>query len=117
MLGLLKAVFECMVEQRTTHVFAFLSPKLAESYAALGCVSIPLQTRRPSEETVKRRQPMGGYFEKQQVHPVLFDLHEMMIEVGVPFDRDELAFVEEGIREKKAVGSASPNRLSVISPA
>jgi len=116
MLGLLKAVFECMIEQRTTHVFAFLSPKLAQSYAALGCVSVPLETRPPSAETVSRRQPMRGYFENQQVHPVLFDLREMMIQVGVPFDRDELAFVEERMPSRRGLGGESPPRLAVVSP-
>ena len=115
MLAMLKAVFECMIEERTTHVFAFLSPKLAVSYAALGCLSVPLVTRRPSALILRNRQPMKNYFENQDVMPVLFDLHEMMIEVGVPSDRRELGFVcpseEPKTHARAAVSSRSPRPI------
>lgn len=83
MLGMLKAVFEVMIEQRISHVFAFMPPKLATSYAALGCVSVPLRTRPARPETLARRHPMRDYFARQEVAPVLFDLATMMAEVGV----------------------------------
>lgn len=94
MLGMLKAVFECMLEQKVTHVYAFLSPRLAHSYSKLGCVSVPLETKPPSRATMLNRKPMRGYFQSQVVRPVLFDLHDMMLEVGVPIDRAELDFVK-----------------------
>ena len=87
MLGMLKAVFECMLQCGVTHVYAFLSPELARSYARLGCVSHPLVERSPSAATRAARAPMRGYFDRQHAYPVLFDLHEMMVEVGVPIAR------------------------------
>ncbi|MEB2344521.1 MAG: GNAT family N-acetyltransferase [Deltaproteobacteria bacterium] len=92
MLGMLKAVFEVMVEHRITHVFAFLPPKLAASYAALGCVSVPLRTLPPREETLARRRPMRDYFARQPVAPVLFDLGQMLREMGASPDRREAGY-------------------------
>ena len=89
MLGMLKAVFECMLEGGTTHVFAFLSPGLARAYASIGCVSHRLAEHPPSAATRASRAPMRGYFETQHVAPVIFDLAEMMREVGVPVERAE----------------------------
>lgn len=83
MLGMLKAVFEVMIEQRIRQVFAFMPPKLATSYAALGCVSVPLRTRPTRPETLARRHPMRDYFARQEVAPVLFDLATMLVEIGV----------------------------------
>ena len=106
MLAMLKAVFECMIEDRTTHVFAFLSPGLARSYAALGCVSEPLSVRPSTAATRASRAPMRGYFETQQVLPVLFNLQEMMAQVGVPADRPDLDFVDARRREALGVEPA-----------
>ena len=61
-----------------------MPPALAASYSALGCVSIPLATKPPSERTLQNRQIMRGYFEKQTVMPVLFDLRAMLDTVGLP---------------------------------
>ncbi len=93
MLGLLKCVFECMLEYQITHVFAFMPPKLAGSYALLGCVSVPLELRVPGLETLARRRPMRGYFARQEIQPVLFNLEEMMREIGISFDREEASYV------------------------
>jgi N-acyl-L-homoserine lactone synthetase len=95
MLGMLKAVFECMLTCGTTHVFAFLTPALARSYAALGCVSERLAERPLTVATRAARAPMRGYFDTQEVKPVLFDLREMMVEVGVPIDRAAALFSQE----------------------
>jgi hypothetical protein len=83
MLGLLKMVNECMLEHEITHVYAFMAPKLVQSYAALGCVSRPLDVRPPSQQTLLRRLPMRGYFARQPVQPVLFSHEEMMRAIGV----------------------------------
>ena len=93
MLAMLKAVFECMIEDKTTHVYAFLSPLLAQSYANLGCVSVPLVEKTPSSQTLSNRMPMAGYFARQEVKPVLFNLRQMLAEVGVQVDRCDLGFV------------------------
>lgn len=83
MLALLKAVFECMIENRTTHVLAFLPPKLADAFAELGCKSSMLRTREPGENAIRNRRKMKGYFESQNPVPVLYDLEQMISEVGV----------------------------------
>lgn len=93
MLGMLKAVFEVMLEHGITHVFAFMPPRLAASYTALGCVSVPLRTQPVRPETALRRHAMRDYFARQEVAPVLFSLGEMMAAVGVSPERDEAAYV------------------------
>ena len=95
MLGMLKAVFEVMLEHGITHVYAFMPPKLAASYTALGCVSVPLRTRPTRVVTTQRRHAMRDYFARQHVAPVLFSLAEMMVAVGVSPDREEAAYVHE----------------------
>jgi N-acyl-L-homoserine lactone synthetase len=112
MLAMLKGVFECMIETKITHVFAFLSPALAKSYAALGCISIPLETKPPSKTSLRNREPMSGYFKNQNAIPVLFNLFDMMVEVGVPFDRGEFSFVNDAIEI-----SGSPELRLLRSPA
>ena len=44
-LAILKAVFECMIEGGITHVIAFLPPKLADSFASVGCKHLEFRTR------------------------------------------------------------------------
>lgn len=83
MLAMLKAVFECMIENGTTHVLAFLSPKLADSFAQLGCKPSALRTQAPDRATIQNRRMMKGYFESQNPVPVLYDLERMISEVGV----------------------------------
>ncbi len=107
MLGMLKAVFEVMLEHGITHVYAFMPPKLAASYTALGCVSVPLRTRPTRVETTRRRHPMRDYFERQHVAPVLFSLAEMMVAVGVSPDREEAAYVHEAEAPAVATGARS----------
>ncbi len=83
MLAMLKAVFECMIDHGTTHVLAYLSPRLADSIARLGCKPSPLITRAPSARTIANRSLMKGYFASQHPIPVLYDLEAMLEEVGV----------------------------------
>ena len=117
MLGMLKAVFEAMLEHQITHVFAFMPPKLAASYAALGCVSVPLRTHPPRPETVQRRHAMRDYFARQEIVPVLFDLAEMMAEVGVSTDREEVAFVRAGQAPRApAPGAPAAGSWSRVAP-
>lgn len=92
-LGLLKAVFECMVESGVVRVLAFLPPILADSFARLGCKPIPLRVFGLSERCLLNRLPMQPYFESQSVAPVIYDLESMIYDVGV---RREL--VSERIR-------------------
>lgn len=83
MLAMLKAVFECMIDHGTTHVLAYLSPKLADSIALLGCKPLPMIARAPSARTIANRSLMKGYFASQHPIPVLYDLEAMLAEVGV----------------------------------
>ena len=83
MLAMLKAVFECMIESGTTHVIAFLPPKLADSFAGLGCKHLALRTRDLRPITLENRRPMKPYFENQRPIPVLYDLEDMLRDVGV----------------------------------
>lgn len=83
MLGLLKAVFECMIESGTTHVLAFLPPTLAESFSRLGCKPTALISREPSSRVIENRRRMRGYFQTQNPIPVLYDLERMLDDVGV----------------------------------
>lgn len=108
MLGMLKAVFEVMLEHRITHVFAFMPPRLAASYAALGCVSVPLRTLPPREETLARRRPMRDYFSRQSVAPVLFDLGEMLREIGVSPGRPEAGYAWDPRRAADPGGPRLP---------
>jgi hypothetical protein len=62
-------------------VYAFMPPRLVASYAALGCVSHPLEVVPPGSATLARRRSMHGYFERQAVGPVLFRLGEMLAEI------------------------------------
>lgn len=96
MLGLLKAVFELMLEHRITHVYAFMPPKLIASYTALGCVPVPLVTHGLSAETIRRRHVMRHYFDRQAVEPVLFDLREMMWGIGANPERPEMSEMYAG---------------------
>lgn len=107
MLGMLKAVFEVMLEHGITHVYAFMPPKLAASYTALGCVSVPLRTRPTRVVTAQRRHAMRDYFARQHVAPVLFSLAEMMVAVGVSPDREEAAYVHEADAPTLVAGARS----------
>lgn len=107
MLGMLKAVFEIMLEHGITHVYAFMPPKLAASYTALGCVSVPLRTRPTRVETAQRRHAMRDYFARQHVAPVLFSLAEMMVAVGVSPDREEAAYVHAAETPAISAGTGS----------
>lgn len=84
--AILKAVFECMMESGTTHVLAFLPPRLADSFSALGCKSATIQLSDLSERSIRNRAPMQPYFEKHPASPVLYDLEEMLSNVGVVRD-------------------------------
>ena len=81
MLLLLAMVYRSMCREDIEWVYAFLPRKLANSYAVIGCVSHPLAVRAPSAATVDRRSSMRGYFERQDVQPVLFQLTEMLREI------------------------------------
>jgi N-acyl-L-homoserine lactone synthetase len=81
MLLLLTMVYRCMRQNHIEWVYAYLPPKLAASYAAIGCVSHPLTIHSPRPETIQRRLSMRGYFEHQDVQPVLFQLTEMLREI------------------------------------
>ncbi len=83
MLGLLTMVYWCMRENQIEWVYAFLPPRLIDSYAALGCVSRPLKEREATAEFLERRNPMRSYFAKQEIRPVLFELSQMLREIGV----------------------------------
>ncbi|MEZ4279436.1 MAG: GNAT family N-acetyltransferase [Myxococcota bacterium] len=83
MMAMLKAVFECMIENRTTHVLAFLPTLLADSFSKLGCKACTLITREPSERVLRNRESMKGYFRSQRPQPVLYDLERMIDDVGV----------------------------------
>lgn len=104
MLGMLKAVFELMLEHSITHVFAFMPPRLAASYTALGCVSVPLRTRPTRRETHQRRHAMRDYFARQEVVPVLFSLAEMMVAIGISPEREETAYVHQSPPPPLATG-------------
>ncbi len=78
MLLLLALVYRCMRQHEIEWVYAFLPPKLVSSYAALGCVSEPLALLPVRLETLARRRSMQGYFERQDVGPVLFRLTDML---------------------------------------
>ena len=83
MLGLIKMVYEVILERDITHVYAFMAPKLIGSYTALGLVSHPIVAAEPSPEILERRLPMRPYFESQEIQPVLFSLREMEDVIGV----------------------------------
>ena len=110
MLGMLKGVFECMIEDKTTHVFAFLSPELASSYASLGCVSVPLDEMKPTADILRNREPMMGYFTTQKVIPVLFSLKSMMIEIGVPCGRREMEYAGKWELQRRPMMERRPTQ-------
>ncbi len=83
MLGLVKMVYEVILEQDITHVYAFMAPRLIASYTALGLVSHPIDTRPPGPDEIARRAPMRSYFEDPEIQPVLFSLREMEDVIGV----------------------------------
>jgi len=83
MIAMLKAVFECMIEKRVTHVLAFLSPRLADSFSKLGCKHLSIRTQNPSAAVIESRRLMAPYFESQHAIPVVYDLEEMILQVGV----------------------------------
>lgn len=83
MLGLVKMVYEVILELDITHVYAFMAPQLVASYTALGLVSHALDVRPPSPEILKRRAPMRGYFADNEIQAVLFSLREMEEVIGV----------------------------------
>jgi hypothetical protein len=83
MLGLVKMVYEVILELDITHVYAFMPSKLVASYTALGLVSHPLDVRPPSPEILDRRAPMRGYFARDEIQAVLFGLREMEEVIGV----------------------------------
>ena len=89
MVAVLKAVFECMIESGTTHVVAFLSPRLADSVASLGCKPLAIRMMEPSRRSLENRRAMQSYFDSQSAIPVLYDLEKMFSEVGVR--RNELS--------------------------
>jgi N-acyl-L-homoserine lactone synthetase len=84
MIGLLKLVYDVMVANHVTAVYAFLAPKLITSYAALGCVSRVIDTAPLTQEIQERRTPMRGYFAREKVVPVLFRLDEMIPAITAP---------------------------------
>lgn len=83
MLGLVKMVYEVILEQDISHVYAFMAPRLVSSYNALGLVSHRIRLGVPSVEMLERRSPMRPYFESQEIVPVLFSLREMEGVIGV----------------------------------
>jgi N-acyl-L-homoserine lactone synthetase len=83
MLGLVKMVYEVILELDITHVYAFMHPKLIASYTALGLVSHRLDVQPPSPEILERRAPMRRYFALNEIQAVLFDLREMEEVIGV----------------------------------
>lgn len=87
MIGMLKAFFECMMECQADLVVAHLSPALADSFAALGCKSIPVVTAPPNSRRLENRAAMQRYFDSQRPEPVLFDLESMFVDVGVSRER------------------------------
>ncbi len=87
MLAILKAVFESMIESRTTRVLAFLSPKLADSFADLGCKPFAIRVRELGPASLENRRTMQPYFDSQSVIPVLYDLDNMLRDVGVRRNR------------------------------
>lgn len=104
MLAMLKAVFECMIENGTTHVLAFLSPKLADSFAELGCKPSALRARPPDRSRIQNRSKMKGYFETQNPIPVLYDLERMISEVGV-----RRAAIAERLQSDSSTNSQTPS--------
>ena len=76
MIGLLKLVYEVMVRNSVDHVYAFMAPRLITSLASLGCVTRRLPELPPTPEHLANRRPMKGYFEKQDILPVLLRLDE-----------------------------------------
>lgn len=88
MLGLVKMVYGCIRERQITHVMAFLPPKLAASYSALGLVSHRLSMKPTSDATRANRYVMRRYFARQEIHPVLFSIEEMEGVVGVGKGRE-----------------------------
>lgn len=83
MLGMIKMVYECILERDISHVYAFMPPKLVQSYTALGLVSHRLDSMPPTQNILNRRARMRGYFERNEIHAVLFSLREMEDAVGV----------------------------------
>ena len=72
MLGLIRMMFECMLEEELTHLCAFMPAKLIESFGGFGPVD--LETHPPRPETLARRRPLRGYFASGDVRPVVFSL-------------------------------------------
>lgn len=83
MLGLVKMVYEVILERDISHVYAFMNPRLIASYTALGLVSHPIDADEPCARIRERRAPMRCYFETQEIQPVLFSLREMEDVIGV----------------------------------
>ena len=83
MRGMIKKVYECILERDISHVYAFRRPELVKSYTALGLVSHRLDSRPPTKVILDRRAGMRGYFERNEIQAVLFGLREMEETVGV----------------------------------
>jgi len=83
MLGMIKMVYECILERSISHIYAFMPAMLVESYTALGLVSHRLDSRPPTKVILDRRAGMRRYFERNEIQAVLFSLREMEATVGV----------------------------------
>jgi hypothetical protein len=80
MLGLIRMMAECMIEEGLTHLCAFMPAKLIESFAGFGPVD--LEVRPPCAETLARRRPLRGYFASGDVRPVVFSLEFVQARFG-----------------------------------
>ncbi len=107
-LGLVKALFEVMIERCITHVYAFLTPRVAATYGAFGLVSVPLETQPPTPQTLENRRPMAPYFASQDAEPRLFSLHEMMAAVDPDLNRDDVQRVEALPHYHQSVQNSPP---------
>ena len=73
LLGLIKLVYDCSAEHNTPYIYAFMPRKFIDLLRALGLVCQILPVSPPGPEVLQRRALMRGYFEQEQVSPVLFD--------------------------------------------
>ncbi len=78
MLLLIAMTMRGMRHHELEWLYAFLAPKLADSYAMMGCTSYQLRLLPQRPETIARRRLMQGYFDRQQVGPVLFGLADVL---------------------------------------
>lgn len=73
LLGLIKLVYDCAEEHNTPYIYAFMPRKFIDLLDALGFFCEILAVSPAGPEVLERRALMRGYFQQEEVRPVVFD--------------------------------------------